>query len=89
MYNPDYINLGPTGWTCPKCGRVYAPSQPTCLYCNDRRVIYATKATPEWIYKENTSTTGPINNEWRKNVTIDDILRRDYYDDEDLWGKPL
>lgn len=88
MYNPDYINLGPTGWTCPKCGRVYAPSQPTCLYCNDKRVIYATKATPEWIYKENTFT-GTINNEWRKNTTIDDILRRDYYDDEDLWGKPL
>ena len=88
MYNPDYTNLGPTRWTCPKCGRVYAPSQPTCLYCNDRRVIYATRTTPEWIYKENTST-GTINNEWRKNTTIDDILRRDYYDDEDLWGKPL
>ena len=21
------------GWICPKCGRVYAPSQETCLYC--------------------------------------------------------
>lgn len=88
MYNPNYINFGPTGWTCPKCGRVYAPSQPICLYCNDRRVIYATQTTPEWIYKENI-TTGTTSNEWRKNATIDDILRRDYYDDEDLWGKPL
>ena len=21
------------GWVCPKCGRVYAPSQEMCLYC--------------------------------------------------------
>lgn len=21
------------GWICPKCGRVYAPSQEMCLYC--------------------------------------------------------
>lgn len=21
------------GWICPKCGRVYAPSQNMCLYC--------------------------------------------------------
>ena len=21
------------GWICPKCGRVYAPTQMTCLYC--------------------------------------------------------
>ena len=89
MYNPDYINLGPTGWTCPKCGRVYAPSQPTCLYCNDKRVIYATKATPEWIYKEDTTTGSYPSYAKYGSITIDDILRRDYYDDENLWGKPL
>lgn len=22
------------GWVCPKCGRVYAPNQEMCLYCN-------------------------------------------------------
>ena len=22
------------GWICPKCGRVYAPTQVMCLYCN-------------------------------------------------------
>lgn len=22
------------GWVCPKCGRVYAPTQEMCLYCN-------------------------------------------------------
>lgn len=61
------------GWECPKCHRIYSPNQNFCLYCNDNRVIYATTTS----------------NEWRKNTTIDDILRRDYYDDEDLWGKPL
>lgn len=78
MYNPDYINLGPTGWTCPKCGRVYAPSQPTCLYCNDRRVIYATKTTPEWIYKENTSTGTVIDDWWNRPTSIswEDMVRR-------------
>ena len=78
MYNPDYINFGPTGWTCPKCGRVYAPSQPTCLYCNDRRVIYATKTTPEWIYKENTSTGTVINDWWNHPTSIswEDMVRR-------------
>jgi hypothetical protein len=24
----------PTGWICPKCGRVYAPTQPQCWLCN-------------------------------------------------------
>jgi len=81
MYNPDYINFGPTGWTCPKCGRVYAPSQPTCLYCNDRRVIYSTQtsAKPEWIYKDDTRT-GNINNiEWWNaptSILWEDAVRR-------------
>lgn len=78
MYNPDYTNLGPTGWTCPKCGRVYAPSQPTCLYCNDRRVIYATRTTPEWIYKENTSTGTVIDDWWNhpSSISWEDMIRR-------------
>jgi hypothetical protein len=24
----------PSGWICPKCGRVLAPNQPFCLWCN-------------------------------------------------------
>ena len=24
----------PTGWICPKCGRVYAPFTSECPYCN-------------------------------------------------------
>lgn len=60
MYNPDYINWGPIGWTCPKCGRTYSPSTSMCLYCHDPRVVWATTtAKPEWIYKEDT-TTGSV-----------------------------
>lgn len=33
------------GWVCPKCGRVYAPWQSQCLYCNDLRVVYAQNTT--------------------------------------------
>lgn len=25
----------PTGWICPKCGRVYSPTTPMCLYCKN------------------------------------------------------
>ena len=25
----------PTGWVCPKCGRVYSPMTPCCWYCGD------------------------------------------------------
>ncbi len=24
------------GWQCPKCKRVYAPSQPECFHCNTK-----------------------------------------------------
>lgn len=25
--------FGQQGWICPKCGRVYSPFTPMCLYC--------------------------------------------------------
>lgn len=28
-----YVNQQ-MGWTCPKCGNVYAPNVPTCFKCN-------------------------------------------------------
>lgn len=32
---PEEQHYGyPTGWICPKCGRVYAPFMSECLYCN-------------------------------------------------------
>lgn len=29
----------PTGWICPKCGRVYSPTTPMCLYCKGDTTI--------------------------------------------------
>ena len=69
MYNNYLIN---SGWVCPKCGRVYSPSQSYCMYCNDHRIRYSTTtATPEWIYKEdpNKGTATP-NNWWKDYVTL-------------------
>lgn len=31
--NPFNGMLGQQGWICPKCGRVFSPSTPMCLYC--------------------------------------------------------
>lgn len=31
---PDTMDA-PQGWVCPKCGRVYSPLTPMCLYCGD------------------------------------------------------
>lgn len=27
------VQAYPTGWVCPKCGRVYSPTNPICWYC--------------------------------------------------------
>ena len=52
MYNPNY-EFHQTGWTCPKCGRVYAPHVQECLYCNDARVVWAetTSDMNNWLEK--------------------------------------
>lgn len=75
MYNP-YPNFEPVGWTCPKCGRVYSPTQSYCLYCNDRRVTYVTTTNPEWIYKENKSTD-VVDDWWNQyqNISLDNVWR--------------
>lgn len=31
--NPFNGMFGQQGWICPKCGRVFSPSTPMCLYC--------------------------------------------------------
>ena len=71
-YNPNYINWGPQGWTCPKCGKVWGPHESQCWNCNNQKIIYrgTTTATPEWIYKEdpNKMTAAP-NNWWDSYMT--------------------
>ena len=79
MYNPDYGFIQ-QGWECPRCHRIYSPTQNFCLYCNDNRVINIT-TTPEWIYKEDTRTGSIYDNEWLKTTTNisptwEDMMRR-------------
>ncbi len=42
MINP-FIGLsglfGQQGWICPKCGRVYSPTTPMCLYCKNETSV--------------------------------------------------
>lgn len=33
------------GWVCPKCGRVYSPYTPMCLYCGDAGTTVTTTGT--------------------------------------------
>ena len=39
------------GWICPKCGRVYAPTQMICLYCGggsiSKQIVSTQPYTPE------------------------------------------
>lgn len=39
------------GWICPKCGRVYAPTQIICLYCNNETGFTSDKTTDPFKYK--------------------------------------
>lgn len=31
--------FGQQGWICPKCGRVYSPTTPMCLYCKNESSV--------------------------------------------------
>ena len=78
MYNPDYGFIQ-QGWECPKCHRIYSPTQSFCLYCNDRRVTYSSTAKPEWIYNEDTRTGSIYDNEWWKypsSILWEDMVQR-------------
>lgn len=62
MYNISEYNINTpkqTGWICPKCGRVMAPTTVECIYCN-RESEYRLE------YRADTATiytgTPPINN---------------------------
>lgn len=74
MYNLDYDFIQ-QGWECPKCHRIYSPTQPFCLYCNDKRVTYGSTTKPEWMH-----TDSIYDNEWWKTTTNmpawEDMLRK-------------
>ena len=78
-YDPNYINWGRQGWSCPKCGRVYSPDTPQCWYCNGgtKTIPSTTTATPEWIYKDDPSKgTAAPDNWWSTyiNTSLADAL---------------
>ena len=39
----------PTGWVCPKCGRVYSPMTPLCWYCGDKSITTSTSGTGDEV----------------------------------------
>ena len=48
MYNVSEYNINTpkqTGWICPKCGRVMAPTTVECIYCNRKPEYRADIAT--------------------------------------------
>ena len=78
MYNSDYFNISNNGWTCPKCGRSYAPYVTECIYCNSKIIKYLDSTTttkPEWMH-----TDSIYDNEWWKTATNmpawEDMLRK-------------
>ena len=52
------------GWICPKCGRVYAPSQEMCLYCKGDNIPCVDTVKISWDKDKNywntiaTTTSG-------------------------------
>ena len=65
MYDFNY-DFHLTGWECPRCHRIYSPSTSYCLYCNDKRVVWATKTNIDdsgwWQdYVKRTSAGDKIN----------------------------
>lgn len=45
------------GWICPKCGRVYAPSQEMCLYCGGTQDEKVSRDTMKISWDTITTTT--------------------------------
>ena len=36
------ISCTQQGWECPKCGRVYSPSTPMCIFCGAEEKTFTT-----------------------------------------------
>lgn len=67
------MNFETYGWTCPKCGRVYSPTQSMCLYCGPRiselTDINGNTALSEEELKKCTNTT----NSFKYKIDCDSI----------------
>lgn len=65
----DYPDIpfsgGQTGWICPKCGRVMAPTQYYCLWCcNKNSSTVVTNGTDPNPYKGPTTISNGFSAEW-------------------------
>ena len=49
------INSRLIGWECPKCGRVYSPTQSMCLYCGND-TLKSPQSMDDW-YRTYASST--------------------------------
>lgn len=47
--NPFNGMFGQQGWICPKCGRVFSPFTPMCLYCNNGSSTSASSSIEKFI----------------------------------------
>lgn len=54
--NPFNGMFGQQGWICPKCGRVFSPFTPMCLYCNNGASTSASSSIEKFI-DENHDTS--------------------------------
>lgn len=43
--------FAPQGWVCPKCGRVYSPFTPMCLYCGDEGNVTISTTSTGYVQK--------------------------------------
>ena len=54
------INSRLIGWECPKCGRIYSPTQSMCLYCGNE-TLKSPQSMEDW-YRTYASSTQTDNN---------------------------
>lgn len=61
--DPPVFGFGPQGWTCPKCGRVYAPFISECYACNQAATYSVPTTTPpDYACTCGTSLMCPLHN---------------------------
>lgn len=73
---PDipFNSWGQTGWICPKCGRVMAPTQYYCLWCcnkNNSTITTTGTGTNPNPYKGPTTVSKGFSAEWTNKDSLD------------------